>query len=203
MSYGSRRRARKEIPLNKVAGELNPADLMTKHLGASKIDRNVETLKMIFAEGRSNKAAQLHSLSRELAQKNWRYIKNTGHERRGGDQWVCRGGQGIWHREHSTPRLSLFTPYKVAKGPSGKTALHQKRFTCGVTESGKSFEFHDDWSLPQRRHMVMEEPWVGYTIFTDRSVSLGQAQEYRTSILKERQVLLNAGRGAWADMDSD
>ena len=49
----------------------------------------------------------------------------------------------------------------------------------------------------------MEEPWVGYTIFTDRSVSLGQAQDYRTSILKERQVLLDAGRGAWADMDSD
>ena len=57
--------ARRDIPLNKVPGESNPADLMTKHLSAGKIDQNIAAMNMKFEEGRSDKSAQLHSSRRQ------------------------------------------------------------------------------------------------------------------------------------------
>ena len=172
---------------------------MTKHLCKAEIERNVEKLKIEAREGRSEKAAQLHAIeAKDNAQREWCAIRSSGHADRGGDRWRCRGQHGIWHRSHTTPRASLFTPYRVARGPAKDVPLSVTRFTYGVTKSGKRFEFHDDWTLPQRRHMVLEEPWVGHTIFTERSVNLVDAQRKRLED-SSSCVRFEKLRGKWAD----
>ena len=106
--------ARRDIPLHKIPGEDNPADLMTKHIGAAKIDKHVKKMNMEYKSGRSGKAAQLHSLETREARELWESIMKTGHELRGGDRWIMKGECGVWCRAHTTPRLAKFTPYKVA-----------------------------------------------------------------------------------------
>ena len=177
--------------------------MMTKHFGAAKIDQNITTMKMKFEEGRSAKAAKLHSVGVRQAKALWSMIKNTGYARRGGDQWRKKGEKGVWHRDHTTPRVSLFTPYKVAQGPSGRRPLNHVRFTYGVTEAGKCFEFHDDWTLPERKHMIMEEPWVGFTIFVERSASLSEALNDVDIDGYRRDVTTTDRRRAWADVYDD
>ena len=129
-------------------------------------------------------------------------MRKTGHERRGGDNWISMGKGGILHKQHSTPRVSLFIPYKVAKGPGSRIPLSHFRFTCGVTESRKSFEFHDDWTLPEQRHRVMDEAWIGYSVFTERSASIESVQIGRQN---KWDVVRNFQGQAdkWADMSDD
>ena len=154
---------------------------------------------MEHANGISTKAAKLFSIAAEIknAVDDWNRLRKTGHEKRGGDTWVERGKGGAWHREHTTPRVSLFTPYKVAGGPAAKIPLNNIRFTCGVTQSGKSFEFHDDWTLPDRKHYVLEEPWVGYTVFVERKANLANVQDNRFSDLTMSSLFDKSK--AWAD----
>ena len=56
--------AKKIIPLIKVDGSVNCADLLTKHLGAQIQQRHVETMQLEFKERRAQLAAQLHSIKR-------------------------------------------------------------------------------------------------------------------------------------------
>ena len=44
-----------------VLGEKNPADLLTKHFGAEVISRHVDTLNMVWIEGRAESAPTLDS----------------------------------------------------------------------------------------------------------------------------------------------
>ena len=55
--------ARRQIPVAKVPGEENPADLTTKHLTSILIDRNIKRMRLRFQEGRASKAADLHVVS--------------------------------------------------------------------------------------------------------------------------------------------
>ena len=140
---------------------------MTKHLGAALIQKNLIRMRMA---GRAGKAAQLHGLARSMKDDlvTWEQMQRAAGDQRGGDRWRTRGANGVWYRWHKTPRLSLFTPYKVAKGPSKDVSLHHSRFTWGVTASGQRFEFHDDWTTPERAHQTMDECWVGCTVFVER-----------------------------------
>jgi hypothetical protein len=158
---------------------------------------------MDFPEGRSNKAAQLHSIQDPVNKKDWSELRKTGHEKRGGDDWISRGQNGTWHRQHSTPRVSLFTPYKVAKGPKARVPLSHVRFTYGTTESGKTFEFHDDWTLPSRKHYVLEEPWVGYSIFTERSTGHENVQGSRVGRLHEDGNEIRDKISQWHEVSDD
>ena len=160
--------ARKAIPMNKVPGEENCSDLMTKHLGGQSIIKNTDRMYMSFDIGRAEKAAKLHSIASESP---WKSIRKAANDQRGGDRWKSRGAEGVWHRWHTSPRTSLFTPYKVAKGPASSLSLHQKRFTCAVTEDGEVHEFYDDWTKPDNAHKILERPWTGYTIFTERDAA--------------------------------
>ena len=54
------------IAYRKVLGEKNPADLLTKHLGAEVIARHVDTLNMIWVEGRAESAPTLDSVESYL-----------------------------------------------------------------------------------------------------------------------------------------
>ena len=90
-------------------------------------------------------------------------------DRHGGDFWRSRGEGGVWHRIHTKPRRSLFTPFKVAKGPEPSEKLRGTRFTKGVTRSGQIFEFHDNWQTPDNAHRLLDEYWVGCTTFVVKS----------------------------------
>ena len=158
-----------------MPGELNPADLMTKHLGGAKIQFNIKTLNMEFLSGRADKAAQLHVVDAKCASDTvdgklgkliWDAFEDRFADKRGGDKWKSKGSDGVWARLHLKPRRSLFTPYKVAKGPSSAVRLNENRFTKGVMKSGQTFEFHDNWQESNSAHRILEEPWVGITLFT-------------------------------------
>ena len=150
--------------MNKVPGEENCADLMTKHLGAKIINKNVDKMKLSFEAGRAAKAA-LHEVSAAPEQSNnsggysctiarctdgdaiegreghlssWQAVRRAANDQRGGDRWKSRGSEGMWHQWHTSPRLSLFTAYKVVKGPASDVSLQRHRFTYGITAEGGS-----------------------------------------------------------------
>ena len=93
--------------------------------------------------------------------------------------------------------MSLFTPYKVTKGPASSVSLKRLRSTYGITVDGRSFEFHDDWTKPGRAHMVLDEPWIGYTIFTERGKEYMATQKGR---LGETPSATRASTSRWADV---
>ena len=184
---------------------------MTKHLGLKRLDKNIDRKQMSFETGRAAKAAALHSVAVAPNHNNnddgndndydaggfadWQSVRRAANDQRGGGRWKSRGVDGIWHRWHTSPRLSLFTPYKVAKGPASSIGLHQHRFTYGVTAARRTFEFHDDWTKPERAHMVLDEAWLGYTVFTERGADLTKTQDKRSWAT----TTTTASTSRWAD----
>ena len=75
--------ARRTIPLNKVPGEENCSDLMTKHLSVKVMEKHVEAMQMQFSSGRAQKAAQLHSLP---VKGSWQLVREAANDQRGGDR---------------------------------------------------------------------------------------------------------------------
>ena len=55
------------VPLVKIPGDVNTADLMTKHLVGPVLLTHVKNLNVEIREGRSEQAATLHSVSTTLA----------------------------------------------------------------------------------------------------------------------------------------
>ena len=137
------------------------------------------------------------SIGRGGDNETWNSIREIGNSLRGGDLCKHRGKKGVWHRWHTTPRAALFTPYRVSKGPASNVSLQPSRFTCGVTQSGQSFEFYDDWTRPHNQHRVLSEPWVGFTIFSEKEADNLRIQE-------ERSKQQNLRRAAvWADEEDE
>ena len=181
--------ARKLLPLDKVLGTDNVADLMTKNLNAATIDKYICMLNLYFAEGRSHIAQKLHSVKVAEAtvepREPSRYIRNipstpmlsNPHSALDGDpckgvderdSWSSVGVEGIWKREHRRPRVSLFTPMRVAKGPSANSHLSRIRQTRGVRlDTLESFEIADDWTQSGNAHRRMSFPWVGTKTFQE------------------------------------
>ena len=133
---------------------------------AAKMDEHLARMRIEVVKGRSNKAAKLHMVN-ELAAPEYCKIRRKYLDAKGGDRWLSRGHNGVWHRLHTTPRNSLFTPYRISKGPGGDAELNNIRFTRGITQSGRRFEFHDQWKQFDRNHWKVGEPWIGYTAFID------------------------------------
>ena len=138
--------AKKIIPLIKIPGEENSADLMTKHLANPVIMKHSMRLNLDHREGRSDKAAKLHSLSRS-------------------DYWAERGEKGRWVRVHHQPRTTMFNPWEAARGPGSKTRLTSVRSMQGVSMSGRTFRLEDDWTTPEGACDRRQSPWTGRTIF--------------------------------------
>jgi len=136
--------------LIKIPGEHNSADLMTKHLTFIMIKRHLDSLFLEFKEGRSDKAAKLHSVTRlarqELAASKLVNVDNSFASVSGGDYWAERGELGRWVRVHTHPRTSAFLPWKVPGGPGRKTRLTQERSTRGVDMRGQKFQIDDKWN---------------------------------------------------------
>ena len=114
-------------------------------------------MQMEFREGRAQKAAQLHSISR---------LDPQGEFREGGvgDKWEERGEQGIWIRVHRTPRVGLFNPCRVPRGPGRRTRLSSIRETIGIDETGRKFSMSDDW-LDEQAPRALPKRWTGMTVF--------------------------------------
>ena len=56
--------ARDRLPLVKVCGKINPADLMTKYVDGELIKRHLKSMSIDFREGRAKLAAQLYGVAR-------------------------------------------------------------------------------------------------------------------------------------------
>ena len=97
---------------------------------------------------------------------------------------------------HPRARRSLHL-LQIAKGPDSSVRLKRLRFTYGVTADGKTFEFHDDWTKPERAHMVLDEPWTGYIIFTERGEEYMATQKRR---LGEAPSVARDSTSRWADV---
>ena len=162
---------------------------------------------MSFEAGRAVKAAQLHSmadstkeLKEELAsatagidramssigsekKETFDDIRRAASQVRGGDRWKTRGHEGSWHRWRVTPRKTLFTPYRVAKGPGKDIELNPSRLTVGITKSGRHFETVDNWQSDENSHRDIGESWVGYTVFTQKGHKGNDYMTKRSDIL--------------------
>ena len=166
--------ARDAVPLIKVPGPYNCADLMTKHVPAELIKRHSERMSLEFREGRADKAAKLQYLAKtqRQAQAQEAMISacekfDAGHRQ---DKWTSRGADGDWIRLHDTPRRSLFTPCRVARGPAHPDKLEGKRMTIGVFANGEKFKLEDCWREPGLAHRVLSKPWTGATYFKVRKI---------------------------------
>ena len=162
---------RRRHPLTKIDGTRNPADLMTKNLIRANIVKNLNIAGLEERDGRSDKAAQLHSVKRvglqcwttkleDIASKN-------GDQKHDPDHWISRGDGGIWSRCHNQPRISVFTPYRVPKGLPKTIQLSLLRRTRGTFVSGEPFCVEDQWMGSATAHRFLKDAWVGVTEFVE------------------------------------
>lgn len=138
-----RQQAKRLLPLGKAKGDLNPADLTTKHLSESDIKKYIAMLDQDFRGGRADEAAKLHSLRP-------RAVKLTG------DSWDCTGAKRIWRRHRRTWRRCLFTPLKVPGGPREGKEPARRRVADGITKGGHNFRIVDDWESRSCSHRMLE-----------------------------------------------
>ena len=121
-----------------------------------------------FKEGRPEKAAKLHSVTRperqESAAAKLVNVDDSFASVSGADFWAERGEAGRWVRVHTHPRTAPFAPWKVPGGPGRKTRLVPERSTRGVDSQGQKFRVDDLWDTPNRSMLPMT-PWTGRTIF--------------------------------------
>ena len=141
------------LPLNKIKGDLNPADLMTKNVPVEKVKLFCALLMLMFDEGRAKSAAQIHNL------------KGAGDEV---DGWSATGERRVWIRDHNAWRRDLFTPYGVCNGPSSDTKFKSNRVTTGRTRDGQRFQITDCWTDAHAAHRQLEFEWQGTTAFEQK-----------------------------------
>ena len=192
--------AKKMVPLSKIPGEVNTADLMTKHLGNAVILKHIAKLNLEYSSGRSEKAAQLHAVSQAVSAPQVEARAPIA------DHWSERGELGRWVRVHSTPRIERFDPSTAPRGPGRKTRLQETRVTQGVRSNGERFREEDDWN-DNHVESIQVQPWTGTTTFmVDKTYS----KEYGTDQRRQRVSFDNSIRQArfskserlaWADYE--
>ena len=134
---------RKEISVGKVGTNENPADLLTKHLKFETVLKHVQAMGGVLKEKRDDNALKLQLLA---------------------DAWCRESPQ--WTRIHTKPRISLFTPMKVARGPTAGSEVGEWRTTEGVYQDGTTFLVKDRWKAAADPHAHLAQPWTGITTFT-------------------------------------
>ena len=137
------------LPIGKVFGGDNPADLMTKNVGIEPAKKHMKAMGIRFAEGRSEAAAKLQSIEHKDA---WHV-----------DQ---RGTSLSMVKVHKISRTSLYAPSGEEDYPIHNGDLETIRIMTGTTVSGKKSEIEDNWRRPGRAHRVLDEEWTGQTVFT-------------------------------------
>ena len=97
----------KELSVHKVPGPENPADLMTKYLPASDMERHLDFLNI---DRRMTRAGAAPKLFMNALQDKW-----SQHDAGPGGGQVHEGGELT--RVHDRPRRGLFTPMRVEGSP--------------------------------------------------------------------------------------
>ena len=182
--------AKKIVPLTKIPGEHNSADLMTKHLSIAMILRHMAKLNLAHVGGRSEAAAKLHALGEvEAPRRSASFSTPSPVTRAVNDYWSERGEQGRWVRVHVNPRVVHFDPWRAPRGPGRKTKLKADRITQGIYESdGGKFQETDNWQYENEKNMSVIHPWTGRTIFM---VDKRYSKEYGTDQRRQRTTVAN------------
>ena len=143
--------AKKIVPLNKIPGETNTADLLTTHLAINMILRHMANLNLVHVGVRSEAAVKLHSVEESATplRTSERTVTNSEAipKKSSRDYWAEKGDHGRWVRIHVEPRSDRFDPWMAPRGPGRKTRLQATRRTQGTFENGKSFNDEDEWQL--------------------------------------------------------
>ena len=91
-----------------------------------------------------------------------RRVRTKTPAERGVDSWMNYGEEGIWKRAQRTPRRALFTPHRVAGGPSREVVIGGRRTTIGTyVGSCKKFEIIDNYHDPNYAHRILANAWIG------------------------------------------
>ena len=152
--------ARRMMPIAKVPGGENPADLMTKNVGIDLAVKHMKLMGIRFEEGRSKAAAKLHHLNEKA--EDW--------------QVKVEGTQLSILKIHKGPRRALYSPSGEDQYPVHSRDLEAVRLTYGTTSSGKLFEIEDNWKRPGRSRRNLEEEWSGYTVFKVKPSARGRLE---------------------------
>ena len=133
-------------------------------------------------EGRSDKAAKLHSVTRATTSRDVdESSPGVGRSIPGGDIWAERGEHGRWVRVHVTPRLSMFYPEEVPRVPGRKTIFRATRKVQDIYLSGERFKMESDWTVGSPDD-VLDESWTCRTIFI---VARIHSSDHRTDQSRE------------------
>ena len=148
--------------MTEIPGEVNSADLMTKHLAIAMILRHMAKLNLVHAGGRSEAAAKLHALgeSSSPTRTTARSVSfaDPPPRRSLGDYWSERGERGRWVRVHVEPRSDKFDPWRAPRGPGRKTKLKPWRTTEGNYIDGDYFKENDEWEVYNaRKEMIVKQ----------------------------------------------
>ena len=179
------------------------------------IKRHIECLFLEFTEGRSDKVAKLHSVTRndrqESAALKLQAIDKSFASVSRGDYWAEKGEAGRWVRIHTHARTSALLPWKVPGGPGRRTRLTHERSTRGIDSHGRQFRIDDSWDEPTMNSTTMQ-PWTGRTIFivdkvhTDRWGTDQRRQRIEAANLKSENVLdvfdeeAHSTKSRWAEL---
>ena len=142
--------ARRILPLSKVLGTKNAADMMTKNVAAEVIEGHTSRLCLEFQEGRARTAVQLHGLRAKRCRDSWNQVDKNK----------------VWTRRHVEWRRTLFTPYGMRGSPSPTVPLTSVRETVGITEHGQEFNITDNWMNSDVAHRDIGLWWRGTTSFS-------------------------------------
>ena len=110
--------AKKRVPLIKNPGEHDSAELLIKHVTQLVIKRHLDSLFLDFKDGRTDKAAKHHSVTRiarqESAAAKLHNVDGSFASVPGECYWAERGEAGRWVRDHTHPKTSAFLPWRVS-----------------------------------------------------------------------------------------
>ena len=98
--------AKRLVPLVKIPGEINTADLMTKHLSNAMILKHLQNLRLRhFSSGRADMAANLHALQPKTENKLCKFDRRLKSEKADSVNeriyTVRRGTPGLTHGRHA------------------------------------------------------------------------------------------------------
>ena len=141
-----------DLSLTKVAGTENPADLMTKSVPADLAAKHLVKLGFLVVSGRSDKASRLQACTK-------RELVNSS------DYWLKRDDQ--WIRAHVKPRMAMFTPMKVAGGPTSRDLIGKYRHTFGVEDGYAESYRIQEWNNKANPNERVLRGFTGVTLFSD------------------------------------
>ena len=166
--------ARRMLPIGKVDGGENPADLIIKNVGIELAKKHMKKMGIRFAKGRSDAAAKLHLEKKDC----WKVEQEGTHLKA--------------TKTHRVAGSGLYFPGGEEEYPIHSSNFETTRITSGVTESGKVFEIEDNWRQPGHGRRVLGEGWTGSTTGSTTSTVKASARKS----LKD-ELVLAAPRRTW------